>query len=71
MFFLTVDKDWMHGLGITGVVIGIILIMLATPFGHKEYQYKVTVDDSVSTVEFYEKYGVVNTEGKIFVVKEK
>lgn len=69
--FLTVDEDWMYRLGIVGVVIGIIVIMLAIPLGHKEYQYKVTVDDSVSMVEFYEKYEIVNTEGKIFTVKEK
>ncbi len=33
--------------------------------------YKVTVENSVSMSEFYEKYDIINQEGKIFEIKEK
>lgn len=34
-------------------------------------EYKVTIDESVSMTEFYEKYEVIDQEGLIFTVKEK
>ena len=33
--------------------------------------YKVTVDDSVPMNEFYEKYEVINVEGKIYSIQMK
>ena len=36
-----------------------------------ETQYKVTISEEVSMVEFHEKYEIVETEGKIFTVREK
>lgn len=36
-----------------------------------EYEYKVTIDDSVSMNEFYEKYEILDQEGKIYTVKER
>lgn len=33
--------------------------------------YQVTIDDSVSMVEFNEKYDIVEVEGKIYTIKEK
>ena len=33
--------------------------------------YQVIIDDSVSMVEFNEKYDIVNIEGKIYTIKEK
>ena len=33
--------------------------------------YQVTIDDSVSMVEFNEKYDIVNIEGKIYTIKER
>ena len=34
-------------------------------------EYKVTIDDSVSMTEFMDKYEILDTEGKIYIVKEK
>ena len=34
-------------------------------------QYQVTIDDEVSMIEFYEKYEVINVEGKIWTIREK
>lgn len=36
-----------------------------------EYEYQVTVDDSVSMNEFYEKYEVISVEGKIYTIRLK
>lgn len=33
--------------------------------------YQVIIDDSVSMVEFNEKYDIVKVEGKIYTIKEK
>lgn len=33
--------------------------------------YKVTIDESVSMVEFYERYEILNQEGLIFTIAEK
>lgn len=34
-------------------------------------EYKVTIDDSVSFNEFIEKYEIIDSEGKVYTVKEK
>lgn len=34
-------------------------------------EYKVTIEDSVSMNEFLDKYEILETEGKIYIVKEK
>ena len=34
-------------------------------------QYKVTISEEVSMVEFYEKYEIINQEDLIFTVREK
>lgn len=36
-----------------------------------QYEYKVTIDDTVSLTEFYEKYEIVDLEGKIYTIKLK
>ena len=36
-----------------------------------EYEYKVTIDDSVSMNEFLDKYEILDQEGKIYTVKER
>lgn len=36
-----------------------------------ETQYKVTISDEVSMVDFYEHYEIIDQEGKIFTVREK
>lgn len=36
-----------------------------------KYEYKVTISDEVSLNEFYDKYEIVDQEGKIYTIKEK
>ena len=36
-----------------------------------KYEYQVTIDDSVSMNEFYEKYEIVEVNGKIYTIREK
>lgn len=36
-----------------------------------QYEYQVTISDSVSMVEFNEKYDVIEVEGKIYTIREK
>lgn len=36
-----------------------------------ETQYKITIDDSVSMVEFLDKYEIIDQDGKIYTVKER
>lgn len=62
---------------IISIVIFIIMIVWAiyfcivnsTTYDHTEYQ--VIIDDSVNFNEFNEKYEIVNTDGKIYTIKEK
>lgn len=43
---------------------------LETPIKYAP-QYKVTISDEVSMTEFLEKYEIIETEGKIYTVREK
>lgn len=65
---------------IVGVIVGLIVASIAAPVVTavcyqkevgKEYHYKVTIDDSVSTNEFLNKYEILDQEGKIYTVKER
>ena len=42
----------------------------AEPIAYKT-QYKVTISDEVKMNEFYEKYEVIDQEGKIYTVEER
>lgn len=56
---------------LTGVVIGGFLgIMFGKPTEY-ETQYKITISDEVKMNDFYEKYEIINQDGKIFTVREK
>ena len=35
------------------------------------YKYKVTIDKSVSMIEVYEKYNVIEQDGKIWTIEDK
>lgn len=35
------------------------------------YEYKVIINDNVSFNDFYNKYEIINIEGKIYTIKEK
>lgn len=47
----------------------IAFFIFAEPTG--EYGYKVTIDDTVSLNEFYEKYEIIAQEGKVYTIKFK
>ena len=47
----------------------VTFLILARPTD--EYKYKVTIDDTVSLNEFYEKYEIIDQEGKIYTIKFK
>lgn len=49
-------------------------IVIGAAFGDTEYaytKYKVTIDESVSMTDFYEKYEILDQDGLIFTVREK
>lgn len=47
----------------------ILCCVLEKPTG--KYEYKVTIDDSVSMNEFNERYEIIEVEGRIYTIKEK
>ena len=58
-------------------VIGIVLAIVGI-FGNLtirkstgEYEYRVTISDEVSLVEFNEKYEIINQEGLIYTIRKK
>ena len=44
--------------------------LFRTPIAY-ETQHKVTINESVSMVEFLDKYEIIDQEGKIYTVREK
>lgn len=54
-----------------GSMIGVLFgELFGTPLSY-ETHYKVIIDDSVSMNEFIEKYEIIETEGKIYTVRER
>ena len=70
--------DWVY-IPIMTTVFMLIGAMVGTLFGGAlcrtptkyEPQYKVTVSDDVSMTEFLERYEIIDTEGKIYTVRER
>jgi len=73
-----------HELDVGLIILSLILVFsigvvfgtatMATPLVDREIryiEYKVTIDDSVSMVEFLDKYEIIDQEGKIYTVKER
>lgn len=63
---------------IAAIILGLICLtsivsgnMLGDFFGTKIVEYKVLIDDSVSLIEFVDKYEILDVEGQIYTVKEK
>ena len=54
-----------------GAIIGLLLAALFRTPTKYETQYKVTISDEVSMNDFLEKYEIIETEGKIYTVREK
>ena len=68
--------DWRHLLvgSIVGTIMGVIFgAICGCEFGTPtefENQYRVTVSDEVSMVEFMDKYEIIEQDGKIYTVRE-
>lgn len=76
VYLIILDNGFKRVFGIVGCVIGgvafyigIITSCMTSKTG--KYQYEVTIDESVSMTEFYEKYDVVEQRGSIWVIEEK
>ena len=54
-----------------GVLLAVMTFFVIDEGFHPTPTYKVTVDDSVSMNEFYDKYEVINVEGKIYSIQIK
>lgn len=54
-------------------VFAIIAVFCYFNIPEKKYTtyYQVTIDDSVSVNKVYEKYKIINTEGKIYTIVDK
>ena len=60
----------------TGIVLGtfVISFVISTIIPQEptdRYEYQVTIDDTVSFTELYEKYEVVDQNGKIWTIRDK
>lgn len=58
----------MASLFVTLMILGLYSGM--TKYETGRYEYKVAIDDSVSMVEFLEKYEIVSQEGKIYTIRD-
>jgi ABC-type xylose transport system permease subunit len=54
-----------------GLLFGTLAGVTTTKPREYETRYKVLISDEVSMTEFLEKYEIVNTEGKIYTIREK
>lgn len=56
---------------LVGALIGLVPGFGAGIPTEYETQYKVTISDEVTMTDFLEKYEIIETEGKIYTVREK
>lgn len=61
-------------IGIVLIILGIIGLVyinkiIKQPTG--DYEYQVSIDDTVVMSEFYENYEVIDVQGKIYTIREK
>ena len=56
---------------IVGPIIGLIFFTWLTIFCPRPIEYEVTVDETVSFVEFTENYEIVEQHGNIYIIKLK
>lgn len=77
LYFFINDGDFANVLGMSAIGImlslllgGVVQELTKKPSGY-EIQYKITISDEVKMNDFYEKYEIINQDGKIFTVREK
>lgn len=54
-----------------GLLCGFVFGMIFSTPEKIETQYKVTISDEVKMTDFLERYEIIDTEGKIYTVREK
>lgn len=54
-----------------GALVGLLVGAFTSKPVKYETQYKVTVSDEVKMADFLEKYEIIETEGKIYTVRER
>ena len=59
------------GLAIGTFVTSFIISTSISPEPTGRYEYQVTIDDAVSFTELYEKYEVIDQNGKIWTIRDK
>lgn len=85
--YLTIGLLFGVGIGLTccfefkTIIVGIILFIsgfLVLVYGINtnlqysgEYNYQVTIDESVSMVDFTSKYDIIRVDGEIYTIREK
>ena len=62
---------WLIIVSIAIFLAAIVCVIVMEPKTFVEYEYKVTVDETVSFNEFQEQYEVIHQEGQIYTVVEK
>ena len=70
IIIIVVGDDRFEGL-IVGPIIGLIFFSWLTIFCPRPIEYEVTVDETVSLVEFTENYEIVEQHGNIYIIKLK
>lgn len=58
------------GIGVFGCLVIIIFSCTEKEYDIDYVEYKVTISDEVSLNEFFNKYEIIDQEGKIYTVKE-
>ena len=53
------------------ICVGLIAIGISVVEAPPETRYQVLIDETVPMSEFFEKYEIIEQEGKIYTVKEK
>lgn len=77
IYFFIKERDFVDilGMAVAGLFLSIIFggsvqSITKEPSGY-ETQYKITISDEVKMNDFYEKYEIVDQDGKIFTVRER
>ena len=80
LFFMVALFSFLDNYNILGFICSIMMIasVVVACFGGSysktdisHIEYKVAIDDSVSMNEFFNKYEILDQEGKIYTVKER
>ena len=74
--FMCLAEDFIPGVWICSILTAVLMIFtgvsgMADVSSIHHIEYKVTIDESVSMIEFLDKYEILDQEGKIYTIREK